>query len=42
MSSQDVTMGLKAHMGLDGVGPTCFGAILLSNELLSRVIPSVT
>jgi hypothetical protein len=42
MSSQDVTNGLKGYMGLTGIGPSCFGAILLTNELSSCVIPSVT
>jgi hypothetical protein len=42
MSSQDVTNGLKAYMGLMGTGPSCFGATLLTNELFSCMIPSVT
>jgi hypothetical protein len=42
MSSQDVTNGLKAHMGLMRIGPSCFGATLLTNELSPCVIPSVT
>jgi len=42
MSSQDVTNGLNAHMGLMGIGPSCFGATLLANELSSCVIASVT
>jgi hypothetical protein len=42
MSSQDVTNGLKAYIGLMGIGPSCFGATLLTSELSSCVIPSVT
>jgi len=42
MSSQDVTNGLKAHMGPIGIMPSCFGATLLTNELSSSVIPAVT
>jgi len=42
MSSQDVTNGLKAYMGPMETAPSCFGATLLTNELSSSVIPSVT
>jgi hypothetical protein len=42
MSSQDVTSGLKVHLGLMGIEPSRFGATLLSNELSSCVILSVT
>ena len=42
MSSQDVTNGLKVHLGRMGIAPGRFGATPLSNELTSCVIPSVT
>jgi len=42
MSSQDVTNGLKAYMGLLETGPSYSGAILRTSELSSCAIPFVT